>query len=410
MERSFFLLLLGFPLAANAQTLAWERIALLPATEFTALHAAGDTLFAASVNKIYYSTDGGSQWHGSAVVAPQVDFIIAMHFSQGRLYVGTGFDGVYSSTNLGQSWQAENAGLTGLGAQNISGFAARGDSLYVSTYGAKVFVKRISANSLWSPYSQGMFWGNVESVTNLNDTLFAGAGGSATYALQAYPGHTWTERPLGVFDGTFNSLLAITRQGSTLLAAGNIGLYRREDNGSSWTYVNTGTGILGSARFVTMGNRVVANLAKPANLSFLQYTDNEGMTWHNFQPALGGSFGFDIAYWNGHLYAARSTGLWRIALTTPVDEPVNAPAALEQNYPNPFTNHTTIPVEIGYAAAVNITIFDASGRAVQTLHRGALLPGKHFFEWEASALPSGVYYCRLSGPEHAETRRLLLMR
>lgn len=401
--------ILGIAISSAAQNMHWQRVAQVPDSEFTALCAAGDTFFAASVNRVYFTTDGGSQWNTTAEIAPQVDIIISLHFAHGRLYVGTGFDGVYSSTNLGQSWQADNAGLTGLGAFNISGFAVRGDSLYAGTYGAKVFAKRISTNSPWSAYSAGMHWGNVESIANVNDTLYAGSGGNSTLSRQAYPSHAWTESPLGVFDGTSNSLLAITRHGGALLAAGNTGLYRSTDNGANWVRFNTGTGFLGYARFVMVGNRVIANLAKPAAISFLQYTDDAGMTWHNFQPAPPVSFGLDISFWNGQLYSARSNGLWRLSLTTPVEEPVSSPAVLEQNFPNPFINRTTIPVYIERSGPVRLIVFDAGGRTVQVLHQGQLTQGGHLFEFDGAGLPAGLYFYRLSGPNHTETCRMVLL-
>lgn len=150
----------------------------------------------------------------------------------------------------------------------------------------------------------------MESLHNVDGKLFAGAGGNAAVAVQVTPGHAWEEIPFAVFDGSQNSFLGVVRQGNVLLAAGTLGLYRSDDGGENWTHYDVGTGVLGTARLVVFGGRVIASLAKPSGLSFLKYTDNQGLDWNNFEPALAGSAGYDLAVYNGQLYAARSNGLW----------------------------------------------------------------------------------------------------
>lgn len=399
-------LLLAFALSGTAQQ--WERITELPTEPFTALFALGDTLFAAGKNTIYYTADGGGQWYSTAVIDPELDYISALHFSPNRWYVGSIVKGMYRSTDGGKSWQPDNQGLTGLGSLNISSLASRGDSLYVGTYGAKIFVKKISANSAWSPYAAGLPWFNVESITNIGGTLYAGSGGNATVSRQAYPGHTWEELPFAVFGGALNSFLAAVQQGEVLLAAGTLGLYRSMDQGNTWTPYNPGTGVLGSARFTLAGQRVIANLAKPAAISFIKYTDNQGLSWHDFNPPLTGSYGFDLLYWKGQLFSAREDGLWRIGLATPVQEPQSAIAALGQNYPNPFSGTTHIPLHLNQQTWIELAVFDAQGRLVRQLWRGELPAGRHQFDFDAASLPAGLYFCRLSAGTTMQTRRILV--
>ncbi|MBX2928983.1 MAG: T9SS type A sorting domain-containing protein [Saprospiraceae bacterium] len=387
----------------------WQHLEALPAGYASALFGGDDKFYAAIGERIYYTATDGSQWDSSAVVPYAFNFIPALHVADGHIFVGTSVNGVFSSTNLGQSWQSDNAGLNGLGALSIAGFAQRGDSLYVATQGAKVFVKKISTNSAWSAYSTGLPWHNIESITHMDGVLYAGAGANATVSRQQYPGHAWTEHAFDQFNGEISMFLGVIRSGETLLAAGSGGLYRNTDNGFHWTHYNPGTGLLGAARFVKTGNRVIALLVKPSGLSFIQYTDNEGLSWHNFAPVLSGSAGYDLAFFNGQLYAGRSNGLWRLSLTTRAEEPNRSRFQIGQNFPNPFSNGTTIPVTLQEQSLLEVTVFDPAGRIVQTLWRGEKPPGAHHFEWDAAGLPAGIYFYRITVSGQTETRRMLVI-
>jgi hypothetical protein len=108
--------------------------------------------------------------------------------------------------------------------------------------------------------------------------------------------------------------------------------------------------------------------------------------------------------------------------TTPVaelQETVPAGLVLHQNYPNPFNPSTRIRFELGGEAAdyvVKIEVFDELGRLVAIPVQGSLARGVHEVEFDASALPSGSYFYRLSSADRQGSnptrliRRMLLLR
>jgi hypothetical protein len=79
-------------------------------------------------------------------------------------------------------------------------------------------------------------------------------------------------------------------------------------------------------------------------------------------------------------------------------------------YPNPFNPATTLTFTLPVSQKVRITIYDIMGREQQRLADGILAAGEHRLTFDASALPSGIYFARLTGTHVIATRKLLLLK
>ena len=99
--------------------------------------------------------------------------------------------------------------------------------------------------------------------------------------------------------------------------------------------------------------------------------------------------------------------------------------ALLQNYPNPFNPATNFvfrlparQTDVGLAGQagisslefVSLTIFDVLGREVATLVNEVRPAGVCTVRWDASSLPSGVYFYQLRAGRFVDTKKLLLVR
>ena len=91
-------------------------------------------------------------------------------------------------------------------------------------------------------------------------------------------------------------------------------------------------------------------------------------------------------------------------------ELTGADYALGDGHPNPFNPVTIIPFSLGLEGDATLTIHDVAGRRVATLVDGYLSAGAHRVSWDASAFPSGTYYCRLVSGEQELLRELVLRR
>ena len=83
---------------------------------------------------------------------------------------------------------------------------------------------------------------------------------------------------------------------------------------------------------------------------------------------------------------------------------------LEQNYPNPFNPTTTISFSLPGDHHVTLAAFDAMGRRVELLLDSRRGSGRHDVQFDATGLPSGVYYYELRAGAFTERRAMVLAR
>lgn len=94
------------------------------------------------------------------------------------------------------------------------------------------------------------------------------------------------------------------------------------------------------------------------------------------------------------------------------DEPVIIPEgfALFQNYPNPFNPTTTIRYDVAQVGHVRLTIYNLLGQEVARLVDKQHLAGSYTVAWNASTLPSGIYFCRMEAPGFVHARKMALVK
>jgi len=91
--------------------------------------------------------------------------------------------------------------------------------------------------------------------------------------------------------------------------------------------------------------------------------------------------------------------------------------ALSQNYPNPFNPITKINYSISHTSFVLLKVYDNLGKEVAILVSGEKTAGNYEVEFDGSALPSGIYFYRLTvlskygkAGNFSETKKLMLLK
>jgi hypothetical protein len=102
----------------------------------------------------------------------------------------------------------------------------------------------------------------------------------------------------------------------------------------------------------------------------------------------------------------------KILSVTDVDENSNQPNefVLYQNYPNPFNPSTKISWQSTVGSWQSLKIFDVLGHEVQTLINEYKSAGRYEIRFDASGLPSGIYFYKLQAGNFIETKKMLLLK
>jgi hypothetical protein len=84
---------------------------------------------------------------------------------------------------------------------------------------------------------------------------------------------------------------------------------------------------------------------------------------------------------------------------------------LGQNYPNPFNPSTVIEFVVPMSGHASMKVYNVLGQEVATLFNGTAEVGKiNVARFDASNLPSGLYFYTLKSAGASETKRMLLMK
>ncbi|MDE3059231.1 MAG: M20/M25/M40 family metallo-hydrolase [Bacteroidota bacterium] len=87
------------------------------------------------------------------------------------------------------------------------------------------------------------------------------------------------------------------------------------------------------------------------------------------------------------------------------------PAAFSlSNYPNPFNPATRIRFEVPVSGFVTLKVFDLLGREIATLVHERKSPRTYEVEWNATRMPSGLYFCRLQSGNFVSTKQMVLLK
>lgn len=83
---------------------------------------------------------------------------------------------------------------------------------------------------------------------------------------------------------------------------------------------------------------------------------------------------------------------------------------LMQNYPNPFNPETKVNFSIPENSFVNITVYDVLGREIMTLVNEKLNAGYYEYNFNGSALSSGLYFYRMTTNKFTDIKRMILVK
>lgn len=89
--------------------------------------------------------------------------------------------------------------------------------------------------------------------------------------------------------------------------------------------------------------------------------------------------------------------------------PVNE-IMLEQNYPNPFNPSTRIRYQVSSSSHVTLKVYDVLGNEIETLVDEEKPIGVYQVNWNASDMPSGVYFYQVNSRSTTDIKKMILIK
>lgn len=407
----------------------WTRTSLKKNTY--SLAQVGNTLFAGtSVDGykggiLYLSTDNGISWIQTSLDESVYD--IAEH--GGQLFAACSQGGVYESSDNGFNWMptAEpNLYILSLAVNNdyivTDGGYFSNDNGYSWTHQiegltATVFFDiRSINNNIYAATVNGVWKYDTSLVTIFEDNAENGFGNwetdggwdlSSDYSHS--PENSFTDSPKGKYKNNednsmtlMNSLnlsnydhlvLSFWHKVDTEQGSDYCHVELSSDNGNSWQEVRSYSGSLYMRRAgIDIANYV--NHSENVKIRFRLTSDNR----HNAD----GWYVDDIKI-TGISVGDRITQNQNNSI-----QPRNY--LLSQNYPNPFNPSTTIKFSLQKSSYVRLTVYDVTGRTVQTVVNEKLEAGVHSINFDGSKLSSGVYFYKLENENYSDVKKMVLIK
>ena len=84
--------------------------------------------------------------------------------------------------------------------------------------------------------------------------------------------------------------------------------------------------------------------------------------------------------------------------------------SLSQNFPNPFNPNTVISYSLPSASNVKLILYNTLGQAVKVLETGFKQAGHYSVNFNASDLPTGIYFYKLESGQVSQVKKMILLK
>ncbi|MBI2278948.1 MAG: T9SS type A sorting domain-containing protein [Candidatus Brennerbacteria bacterium] len=424
----FAMLLASVPFQGWAQTSArkitftWAWPWNLKGQQVNARHLLvyDDSLIFAGTNLYLYASQNKSDFYeigpsyGLDLHPSSVEGIVKT--KDGGILVAA-WNGIFKSTDRGESWRhvwdPENESLVMLFATKNGTVFAGGDGLYKSIDDGETWEVILAPNHpLIKYYTERM----TEAPSGyLYIGLNSGVKDSAKGVLRSTDrGETWKNVSSGLTSTNILSIAADTVgwYRGVYVATDGGGIFHSSNEGDTWQHVDGVPEELGEVVYVGPApfGTIAGVTPNPGDPILYQRVSEE--EWKPLN--LTGFIPISIVRVDALTLAiGTNDGVWMAKWDDIVkveDNSVPTEFVLKQNYPNPFNPSTTIEFTLPDRSHVRLTVYNALGQEVVMLVDEEVSAGTHRTTWDASGLPSGIYFARMNAGAFTMTKKMVLMK
>jgi len=386
----------------------WEEVNISGLTEMIwSMYQSSDGLLLGTVGgNIYQNTTSGWNLLNDEM---NVGFIWSMLEYNGIIYAGTD-QGLYKYD--GSNWVAME--LSG----DVRAILILNNTLYATVWGSGVFYSNDEGQT-WNAMNEGLIYYSTQPLIVVGDDLFVGIFGQGVLKYD-FENSTWIELPIQC---KYIWTLTADANGNIYAGTSGSGVYVSKDGGNNWTQINTGLPDQYIYLLATYDNEIYA-ATWFGGIYKLSESDGSTNFWQNI-----GMSGIQVSSMyidksSGTLFTGTSYGtvykLVENTVSVQTVEKIPTEYSLSQNYPNPFNPSTIIKYSIpsvatGHTLSVRLVIYDILGREVTTLVNEQQKPGYYEVNWDASNMPSGIYFyqiriCSNANNNFVRTNKMILMK
>ncbi|QQS34578.1 MAG: S8 family serine peptidase [Ignavibacteriales bacterium] len=133
-----------------------------------------------------------------------------------------------------------------------------------------------------------------------------------------------------------------------------------------------------------------------SNLSIIDSAGSNQTFYTDTTSVSGSTYYYAVLCKNATLQSDTSEAVMVVISSLSDNNGVPQDYILEQNYPNPFNPTTKISYALPMTSTVEISIYNVIGEKVRDYNLSLQSAGYYSFNFDASTLPSGVYFCKLN--------------
>jgi photosystem II stability/assembly factor-like uncharacterized protein len=388
----YVLMLLAFASLSNAQ---WVQVSsgMGSSKSVHSLLYSGNFIYAGTYsNGVYISTNNGDTWTSTSSELSNKQ-VFSLAISGYNLFAGTS-SGLYISGNNGTNWTQ-----TSLNNQSVKALAINGSNVFAGVQNNGVYLSTNNGTS----WTQTALTGQTIFTLAINGSLIY-AGALMGLYVSADNGTTWYQSAIIMNQDAYS----IAISGSNMFVGAYYGVYKTTNNGLNWTLTPLTQNVLALAINGT-------NILGIARNNGFYVSQNNGTSWTQRNEGLGNLGGNVMGIFNSYIFIGTDASVYRRPLSQvigikTISEQVPSSYSLQQNYPNPFNPSSIIRFKIKDSRFVTLIVYDILGKEVATLVNEKLTPGTYEANFNGSNLTSGVYFYRLTTDNFSETKRMILMK
>lgn len=373
---------------------------------------------------IMKTSDGGNSWESTdtdflpysmCVITPDVITIVGTE------------ENIIRTTDGGETWITQHTGTTNdfNGVSFIdfnNGFIIGNES--TNPYPNGAVLKTTDGGTNWDY----LYNGNLPTLYDLcyldpNTVVIVGTG---IILKTTNAGETWDTLNAGI--KKFRSVDFTDLNSGVVVAdsANKAILLRTTDGGTSWLQqtMETENLFLYDVSFSDHNNgTIVGEIYSPlyneTQQGIILKTSDAGITWTNQNSGTKfylNSISFNdnengwVAGDKGTILHTTDGGVTFVEHQISINQQNPNSSILDQNYPNPFNPSTSIRYSVPQTSLIQIKVYDVLGNEIETLIDEEKPAGSYEIHWDATNLPSGIYFYKLQAGTYVETKKMVLLK